>query len=75
MLNKERDDTDEGGAHVDHRQVDVFLVPVSAIRRWKILQPQVSPVARVGERDQSVKAGGGYVKHVEASACLRIKLN
>ena len=34
MLDKKRDDTDGGGAQVDHRQVDVFLIPVPWIRRW-----------------------------------------
>ena len=28
MLDKERNETDDGGAQVDHRQVDVFLIPV-----------------------------------------------
>ena len=35
---------------------------------------QILPVARVGEGDQSVEAGGRDVKHVEASARLRIRL-
>lgn len=35
---------------------------------------QILPVARVGEGNQPVEAGGCDVKHVEASARLRIRL-
>ena len=28
LLNKESDDADDGGAQVDHRQVNVLLIPV-----------------------------------------------
>ena len=35
---------------------------------------QILPVARVGEGDQSVKAGRCDVENVEASACLNINL-
>ena len=34
---------------------------------------QILPVARVGEGNQPVEAGGCDVKHVEASARLRIR--
>ena len=37
LLNKESDDTDDGGAQVDHRQVNVLLIPVPDDRQHDIM--------------------------------------
>ena len=37
LLNKESDDADDGGAQVDHRQVNVLLIPVPDDRQHDIM--------------------------------------
>ena len=57
VLHKKGDDTDEDGAQVDHRQVDVFLIPVPVIREgggWRCMELHKSYLLRGLERVTSL---------------------